>query len=67
MLMISHLEEEDERDPLVVSVLDDFTFALDPGLNTLVGVFVAFAGSIAAWKQKLFLKSTIAVLPKQSF
>jgi hypothetical protein len=48
MLMISHLEEEDERDPLVVSVLDDFTFALDPGLNTLVGVFVAFAGSIAA-------------------
>jgi hypothetical protein len=48
MLMISHLEEEDERDPLVVSVLDDFTFALDPGLNTLVGVFVALAGSIAA-------------------
>ena len=43
-----NLKEEDEWDPLVVSVLDDFAFALDPRLHALVGVLVTLAGGVPA-------------------
>ena len=42
-----NLEEEHEGDPLVVRVLDHFALALDPRLDTLVGVLVALSGGVA--------------------
>ena len=46
------LQEEDEGDPLVVGVLHGLALALDPGLNSLIGVLVTLASCIPAWKDK---------------